>query len=137
MLTRCYNTKSEQQAQNKTTSIIVEYYGCKKCLREWCRELKLPYKTIFYRLAYLKWDVKKAFETEIKEKSPTLLRPNYTYKGYSSTCRGICKKFNLDYTVVRRRLLNGWDEVKAFSTKTVKGYSYKNRKSNIGGCKLK
>ena len=50
------------QARNKTNNRIVEYKGSKKCLAQWCDELKIPYDTVRARI-YLGWTIDKAFET--------------------------------------------------------------------------
>jgi hypothetical protein len=39
----------EEQANNKSTSLMVTYLGDTKSLPNWCRELNLPYKTIVAR----------------------------------------------------------------------------------------
>lgn len=125
-------------SDNKTTSIKVNYYGTEYCLRELCRKLGYTvneYKRIHARIVYENWDVYKAIETPIKRcnNKPKYLKPSYTYKGYTNSLRQICKKFNLDYNVIKWRVMKGDDVVVACDKGTNKPYSYVKRKSNLGG----
>lgn len=40
----------EEQSKNRTTSIIIEYKGEKKCLAEWCKILNLDTRKVKYRM---------------------------------------------------------------------------------------
>ena len=53
-------TNTEQQ-RNKRSNIMYEW----KCLKEYCRDFNLPYKTIFARIKYYWRDMKKSVETKI------------------------------------------------------------------------
>lgn len=53
------------QANNRRSNVY--YRG--KTLAQWCRELGLPYKTIFNRIRILNWDFEKAISTPIRNAS--------------------------------------------------------------------
>lgn len=55
------------QARNKTNTIIVNYNGVDYCLKELCRILKLPYKTVWQRCHVLNWNIDKAINTPIRK----------------------------------------------------------------------
>jgi hypothetical protein len=40
----------KQQAENKRNTVIIEYKGQKKCIREWSVELSVPYSTINFHI---------------------------------------------------------------------------------------
>lgn len=134
----CTWVSIEQQAKNKQNSIKVNYYGTEYCLRDLCRKLGYnnnEYKRIHARIAYENWDVYKAIETPIKkcDNKTKYLKPSYTYKGYTNSLRQICKKFNLYYSTIKHRVMNGEDVTTACNKGTDKPYTYVKRKSNLGG----
>ena len=50
------------QANNKRNNIKIKYNNQIKSLREWCRELNLPYRKTHKRLTLYKWSVEKCFD---------------------------------------------------------------------------
>ncbi len=52
---------SVQQNRNRRDNLLVEYNGQTKCLKQWCEELRLPYRLILERLRRSKWSVEKSF----------------------------------------------------------------------------
>ena len=126
----CRFITQTEQSENKTDTLYVVYHGCKVCLKRLCKDLKLPYKPIWYRLTNLKWDVEKAIDTPLQKKTKQILKPSYTYKGFTGTARAICKHINVDYRTIQYRLHNGWATDRAFGTPTRKPYSYKSRALN-------
>lgn len=46
----CYWAEPEIQANNKSTNIRYEYNGTIKTLAQWCKELNVPYKRVYYRM---------------------------------------------------------------------------------------
>lgn len=54
-----WGTKSEQ-ANNKRSSIKVEYNGETKTIAEWAISTGIRYKTLHKRLQYFKWDISQA-----------------------------------------------------------------------------
>lgn len=54
-----------EQANNKTTSIFVEYNGKKDTLSNLCRELNLDYHAVFLRIYRRHWSIEKALSTPI------------------------------------------------------------------------
>lgn len=126
----CRLITQQEQSENKTDSLDVLYHGCKVNLHKLCRDLKLPYKTIWYRITNLKWEIDKAIDTPLQKKTRVFLKPSYTYKGFTGSARVICKRNNLDYRTVQYRLRKGWDSDKAFGKPTNKPYTYKSRSLN-------
>jgi hypothetical protein len=82
-----------EQNNNTKKNIRFEYRGEMKTLAEWCRELKLKYQTVYYRITELKWTFAEAvtpiesmpitFDGETKSLEAWCdmlgLRPNETY----------------------------------------------------------
>lgn len=58
----CYWAPPEVQANNKSNNVRIEYKGEIKTLAQWCKELNVPYKRVYYRM---KRDGK-SFEDAIK-----------------------------------------------------------------------
>lgn len=54
-----------EQANNKRSSIFINYKGENKTIPEWCRCLNLPLHTIFTRIRVYKWSVETAFNRPI------------------------------------------------------------------------
>lgn len=52
-----------EQANNKTSNVLIEFSGVTKTLSDWSRELKLNYNTLHNRLGACGWSVEKAFTT--------------------------------------------------------------------------
>lgn len=134
----CRWISMEQQAKNKQNSIKVNYYGTEYCLRDLCSKLGYnhnEYKRIHARIAYEKWDVYKAIETPINHQNnkQKYLKPSYTYKGYTNSLRQICKRFNLNYTTIKYRVIRGMSVKDACDKGTEKPYTYIKRVSNLGG----
>ena len=65
-------TKGEQN-RNKRTNVMIEYKGEKKCIRDWYRELNLPYCAIRKRIAR-GWSAEKAFTTPLFDHQNTMSR---------------------------------------------------------------
>jgi len=61
----CRWENAKQQAQNRSTSMIVTYSGKTCCLKEMCEYHGLKYKTIFARIRYNGWSTIEAIETPI------------------------------------------------------------------------
>lgn len=106
-----------EQANNKESSYIVTYIGKSQTLSYWAIELNLPYKTLFYRLAYLKWSVKRAFTTPIleKKKNNNLTCPLF-FRGESKKLIEWSKILNIPYRTLRARIKRGWSIEKTLST---------------------
>jgi hypothetical protein len=68
-----YNRKNcrwatpKEQARNKRNTVYFEYFGEKKALAQWCEELNIPYKKMYYLLKTKKVDITKHLK-EIKIK---------------------------------------------------------------------
>lgn len=135
----CTWVTMEQQAKNKRNSIKVNYYGTEYCLRDLCSKLgytHIEYRRIHARIAYENWDVYKAIETPINSNNGIKypLKPSYTYKGYTNSLRQICKRFNLNYSTISRRVkIQGMSVREACDKGTEKPYTYVKRRSNLGG----
>lgn len=57
-----------EQANNRTTCVIIEHNGETKNLTEWCAELNLSYKLVHNRITKLHWSFEKAISTPIDVK---------------------------------------------------------------------
>lgn len=60
-------TRVEQQ-RNKTTNVIIEYSGDRKCISEWAEIKGLPYRTLYMRIQKHKWPAEKALNTPVRSK---------------------------------------------------------------------
>lgn len=56
----------KEQQWNKTTSKYITIDGETKCLREWCEQFGMNYRTVHHRIKYLGWEPKKALTTPIR-----------------------------------------------------------------------
>ena len=59
----------KQQRLNSTTNRIVEFYGNKKTITEWCEYFNIPYYVINNRVNKYGWDMYKALTTPIMKKT--------------------------------------------------------------------
>ena len=55
-----------EQANNKSTTIWLEYNGKKNTLANFCRELNLPYHPVYLRIFRRKWSIEKALSIPIR-----------------------------------------------------------------------
>lgn len=58
----CKWSSLKQQANNRSSNIIIDIDWRTQTLMQWCEELNLPYDKIIQRIKILKWDEKKALE---------------------------------------------------------------------------
>lgn len=63
----CKWSDSIEQNNHRSSNRFIEYRGEIKTLANWCRELKLPYKTIHSRLNRYGWSIERAFNEPIKK----------------------------------------------------------------------
>jgi hypothetical protein len=54
-----------EQIDNRRNTIMVEYKGQLKPLRVWCKELNMPYRTVYPRIKQRGWDPARALETPV------------------------------------------------------------------------
>ena len=59
----------KQQRLNSTTNRIIEIYGNKKTITEWCEYFNIPYYVINNRVNKYGWDIYKALTTPIMKKT--------------------------------------------------------------------
>ena len=59
----CRWVSMKAQENNKRNNFYLTYRGKTQSLADWCRELKLPYTKIFYRIHTAHWSVERAFES--------------------------------------------------------------------------
>ena len=62
----CRWVNSTTQANNKTNNVFIEYKGEKKTIAEWAKELGLTYTALYQRIMVHKWDIERAFNTEMR-----------------------------------------------------------------------
>lgn len=97
-----WSTRVEQQNNTRKT-VKIEYNNKIKSLKDWCRELNIPYKRVESRIK-LGWSIKDVFETPVKKETnklnkekvseiKQLLNKNLKYKE-------IAKIFNVDPTMI-------------------------------------
>lgn len=56
------------QANNKRSNLNIEYNGKVQTLKQWCKELNIPYRQTHKRIYTYHWDIKRAFEEKIKSR---------------------------------------------------------------------
>lgn len=65
----CRWATNKEQANNRRNSLWIEFNGEIKTLAQWAEEYHVPYKTLYYRYIYMKWDIKKALTQPIQKKN--------------------------------------------------------------------
>lgn len=63
----CRWATNKEQANNRRNSLWIEYNGETKTLAQWAEEYHLPYKTLYYRYIYMKWNIEKALTQPIQK----------------------------------------------------------------------
>ncbi len=106
----CRWSTNKEQCNNRTSCIIIEYYGREQTLTQWCEELDLNYKTIRRRIIDFNWDVDRAFTEDTKWV--------YEFNGEKLTLREWSVKLNIPHSTLESRIHNlKWPLDKVFSIK--------------------
>lgn len=58
-----------EQANNKRSSVFINYRGENRTIPQWCKYLKLPLHTIFTRIRVYKWTPEESFNRPIHRKT--------------------------------------------------------------------
>ena len=64
----CRWATHEEQNRNTRSNKFITYDGCTKTNQEWANELNIPPSTLYNRIFTRGWDVKRSFETPIRNK---------------------------------------------------------------------
>lgn len=67
----CRWINPKQQANNRRSNIIYEINGISHTLKEWTEIYNMPYKVVFERVRYCKWDILFALTIPITSKGGT------------------------------------------------------------------
>ena len=66
----CYWATPKEQANNRKSTVWLEYHGERRPMAEWAEILGINYETFHNRITVAKWSVEKAFETPVKKRKP-------------------------------------------------------------------
>lgn len=100
----CTWIEKQYQPRNTRRNIFVEYNGETKCLKDWCRELSLPYDNIHDRISK-GWSANEAFQTPVI---------SIGHRDWSQIKKK-CVDAGIKFSVVRKRIASGWTEERALS----------------------
>lgn len=108
----CRWVSYEEQANNKSSNLIITYKEKTKTLSEWSKELDIPYQTLYDRIYKFNYPLDKAF------KKSNFQKRFITYKGKTRSLTDWCKELELNYnrTFIRLTKLK-WTVEKAFENK--------------------
>lgn len=91
----------EDQAANKQNTVWVDYHGERVQLSVICRELNVKYNMAYYRIFDMGMTADEALDAP---------------SGELMTLKKKCELMGIDYTAVKARIKNGWDEERALTT---------------------
>ena len=107
------------QMNNMSTNRYINYHGKTQTMAEWCRELKLNYAKVRYRMNS-GWSAERAFEVENGRVGCKHYEKLITYKGKTQSIKAWCEELNLNYSTVKSRFTKlNYSVEKAFSVKKV------------------
>lgn len=116
----CRWATPKEQANNTRTNIILTWDGQSYTISQWADKLNIPSSRIYARLKY-GWSADEALSGKHERQKPTTRNCRMlTYNGKSQTIGAWAKETGLCYETIRQRLLNGWSEEDAISTKPYK-----------------
>ena len=77
-------------------------------LKDWCEEVKLPYKAVHLRITRYGWDIEKALTTPLDDR--------YEFNGKNLTLAEWARETGIGYDTLRYRILfKNWPLEKAFT----------------------
>jgi len=99
-----WGTRTEQNKNSRNVRLVA-YDGRTQCLKDWARELKIPYKALHFRLR-LGWSVARAFATPVtEERSTRLQRPQLvTWRQKTQHVRVWAEELGIDVGTLKARL---------------------------------
>jgi len=114
----CKWATPKEQANNKRTTLWIEYKGVIKNLTQWADFLGIGFATLWVRLYQLGWSIDKAFNVPVDKSS--CCRPDNVwieYKGEIKTVTQWAKFLNINVGTLRSRLYESkWSIERAFTT---------------------
>ena len=115
----CRWATPKQQANNRSTNVLIEYNGVKQGLMEWAENLGISYLCLEWRLKN-GWTIEKAFTTPSRSHIQT-----YEYNGETLTIDQWAKKLGFHVNTLKGRLSRGWTIEAAFTTPSSKHNRFK------------
>ena len=114
-----------QQANNKRTSIILEFNGRKQTLKQWACELGINRQTLETRLEY-GWSVDRTFQTPVKQDE------KFTFNGESLTITEWERKMGFKLGLISKRIRKfGWSIERAVTTPTQIQYDHSSGRNGV------
>ena len=104
--TNCRWITREEQANNRTTSMLLDIYGVQKTCAEWAKEAGIPYATLRNRIKN-GWNPNDAVTAPIDSRFNT--KRLYLFEGEMLPIKQISKRANVNDTLLRRYLNYGYD----------------------------
>ena len=105
----CRWVTSKVNNNNRRDNRIFEIDGVVHTMSEWSDIYGISNECVRHRINQLKWDIKKALTTPIKQKT------YYVVNGERDTIEGFCKKLGLCSGTVRQRMKYGYSLEEALS----------------------
>lgn len=115
----CKWSTRKEQCLNRSTTRKIEYNGQIKSIVEWADEFGISENTLERRLNHSKMSVAAALETPVgaADKSHKLF---FEFRGETRSLKTLADEFALNYGLVRRRLIRGWDIERALTTPSLR-----------------
>ncbi|WP_076231638.1 hypothetical protein [Clostridium botulinum] len=112
----CKWSSIKQQARNRRSNKLITYEGETKTLAEWCEKYNILGTTVNERLKR-GWSVEEALTTPIgKNKKVRKSKYLIIYNGQTKNLSDLAKEYNIKYSVLRKRLKDGWTIEKSLTT---------------------
>jgi len=111
----CRWATSRQQNQNRRDNVLVTYKGETKVLRQWARERRVRYLTLYQRIVVYHWSPERAFETPVAKRQDRTLR----FEGKKTSIAELAARFNMRCSTLYMRIFRyGWPVQRAVKTPT-------------------
>ncbi len=117
----CCFVTSEENNNNRSVTIFLNYNGENKSLSEWSKFLNLELKLLYDRIFKQKMPIELAFNKPIRASNRGKL---FEINGEYRTLTEWCKFYNQPDVRVIARLRKGWSLIKSLTTKKNSTYTY-------------
>ena len=115
----CKWSTRREQCLNRSTTRKIEHNGQTKSIAEWADETGIAAGTLERRLNSSRMSVATALSTPVgtADKTHKLF---FDFRGETKSLKVLSDEFGLNYGLVRRRLVRGWDIERALTTPSLR-----------------
>ena len=101
----CHWVTITENMNNRRSSVFFTYNGVEKTLKQFSRQYKIPYKTLWARIHITKWSIGKALTTPLNSVKKNYLK--ITHNGKTQNLASWAREFGLPWSTLNNRLLRG------------------------------